>query len=197
MSKIKSALELALERTADVKIDKEAVRREEAVSKGKSLAGRYLSSPEEVSFQEELKKADKPEAGWIKEGILETLLANLTLPRYESDIDKLTPVAAGLKVLAGKGPGSRNLDYILDQYKKLFQQYMENLGQLETGLRAQWAPRLRQKEEMLRKQTGQSFALAPEQDPEYNKVLSEQIAEMDAQYNEVIDRSKAEIRKLL
>ena len=49
MSKIKSALELALERTAAVPVDKEAVRKEEFIRKGKSR-GRTLPLGSQIRF---------------------------------------------------------------------------------------------------------------------------------------------------
>lgn len=196
MSKIKSALELALERTAGVEMDKNAVLRDEAVNKGKNLAGRFLNAPEGIVFEKEWKGLDKREITWRREGLLDTLLANLTLPRHESDLSRFQTVSDGLKMLARKGSG-KNLDYLLTQCRDLLRQYLGSLVQLEEGLRSQWGPRLRQKEEQLRKQTGQMIKLAPEQDPEFVKVLSEQLASLDAQYNEVLAKGKVEMQKLV
>ena len=198
MSKIKSALELALERTADVEVDKDAIRRDESAKKGKTLAGRYISDPKSVSLKSELQALSGEELGWAREGVLETLLANLTLPRYEIDISRLPMIADGLKAIGPeKGQDAKTLDYLMGQYSDLFKQYLENLRQLEEHLRTQWEPRLRQKEQQLRQQTGQAVRLTPEQDPEFAKVLSEELSRMDEQYAEVLAQGKAEIRKLI
>ena len=81
MSKIKSALELALEKTADISIDREAIRRDARVQEGRVLAGRYLSEPQDVDLKKALSEADKKDREGIREGLAESLLANLTLPR--------------------------------------------------------------------------------------------------------------------
>ena len=198
MSKIKSALELALERTANVKIDKKAVRKEEYTRKGKSAAGQYLNDPKSVSLKDEIDSLKGDDQAWVKGGIVDTLLANLTLPRNEDDLSRLPLIVDGLKSLGkSRSSESKNLDYLMSQYADLFKQYLENLGRLEEQLRAQWEPRLRQKEEQLKKQTGQTVKLTPEQDPEFGKVLSEELSRIDAQYAEVLSQGKEEIRKMV
>lgn len=195
MSRIKTAWELALERTADIAIDKEAIQREKAVRQGKALAGQYLNNPEEVSLKKELEKLDKKDASLVREGLRETLLANLSLPRMETDLPRLQIVSDGLKMLGGRGLG--NLEQMLKQCRDLFNQYLNTIKQMEDDLRARWEPVLRQKEQSLRKQTGQAFQLSPEQDPEYVKALADQLAALEARFAEVLNKGKEEIRKLV
>jgi len=198
MSKIKSALELALERTAEVKVDKEAVRKDGFIRKGKSTAGKYLSNPKSISLKDEIDLLNGDEQMWLRDGIVETLLANLTLPRYQSDLNRFPPIAEGLKsIKRDKKSNGKNLEYLMNQYADLFKQYLDNLAQLEEQLRTQWEPRLRQKEQQLKQQSGQAVKLTPEQDPEFAKVLNEELAKMDAQYAEVLAQGKAEIRKMV
>jgi exonuclease VII large subunit len=100
--------------------------------------------------------------------------------------------------LADKRGGSvKNLEHLLNQYTELFKQYLAGLDKLEEQLRSRWEPRLRQKEQQLRQQTGQAVRLTPERDPEFVKVLSDEIARIDAQYTQVLSQGKAEIRKLV
>jgi hypothetical protein len=198
MSKIKSALELALERTAEVEIDKEALRKDEYTRKGKAAARKYLENPKSLSLSEEIEARKEEEQTWFRNGVIETLLANLTLPRYESDLSRFPPIADALKSLGKKkGAEAENLAYLLGQYEDLFKQYLQNILQLEEQLKTQWEPRLRQKEQQLKQQTGQTVRLTPEQDPEFAKVLSDELARLDAQYAEILSRGKEEIRKLV
>ena len=200
MGKIKSALELALESTADIKVDKRALRRDEKIREGKVLAGRYIDEHNEVSLPDELEKSSGDDLVWIKEGLTEALLANITLPRYESDLNRLPRLTAALNLLAsgkGKGKDTKNLEYLMNQISELFKQYLDNLGQLEDQLKERWEPRLRQKEAQLKQQTGRSVRLTPEQDPEFVKVLGDEFARMDEQYSEVVNQGKDEIRRLV
>ncbi len=197
MSKIKTALELALERTGDVKIDKEAIRRNEVVNKGKSLVGQFLNDPEDIDLEKQWQEIDKKEATWLREGMLDILLSNLTLPRYETDILRSQTISKGLQALTKSRSAKKNIDDIMNQCQNLFKQYQENVNNLEENLRLQWEPLMRRKEEMLRQQTGQSIKLSPEQDPVFAKSLSEHLAELDAQYNEVLHKGKMEIRRYI
>ena len=197
MSKIKTALELALERTGDVKIDKEAIRRSEVVNKGKSLVGQFLNDPEDIDLEKQWQEIDKKEATWLREGMLDILLSNFTLPRYETDILRSQTISKGLQALTKSRSAKKNIDDIMNQCQNLFKQYQENVNNLEENLRLQWEPLMRRKEEMLRQQTGQSIKLSPEQDPEFAKSLSEHLAELDAQYNEVLHKGKMEIRRYI
>jgi hypothetical protein len=198
MSKIKSALELALERTAAVPVDKDAVRKEEFIRKGKVAAGRFLSDPKSVSLPDELNSADGTDRASIKSGMVETFLANITLPRYETDLARFPVVADALKSIAEKkGSNLKNLEHILSQYSEFFKQYLENLDKLEEQLRARWEPRLRQKEQLHKQKTGQTVRLTAERDPEFAKILNEEMARIDLQYNEMLSQGKEEIRKLV
>jgi len=198
MSKIKSALELALERTADVQVDRDAVRRDSAVKRGKAAAGSRLTDPKSESLRKIIDETEKDERDWVKNGIVDTLLANITLPRYETDLDRFPAVADAIREIGPpKGHDAKNLDYLLEQYSGLFRQYIDNLKQLEQQLRERWEPRLRQKEQQVRQQTGQTVRLSADQDPEFSKVLSEELSRLDGQYAEVLAQGKDEIRKLL
>ncbi len=198
MSKIKSALELALERTADITIDKEALRKEDFIRKGKTAAGQYLSEPESISLKEQAEALKKEEKAWFREGVMETLLANLALPHYETEMERLPLIVEGIKSLAsGRRTDIPNLEYMLNQIAELFRQFLQSLTELENQLAAQWEGRLRQKEELLRQQTGRSLHLTPEQDPDYLKTLSEEMARMETQYTEILTQGKNELRNLL
>ena len=49
----------------------------------------------------------------------------------------------------------------------------------------------------MKQKTGQTVSLTPEQDPEFAKVLTEELARMDAQFGEVLSQGKEEIRKMV
>ncbi len=192
MGKIKSALELAMEKTADLKSDKAALRRSEVTREGKVCLSRYLESPDKSDLASSLMALEGEELAWFKAGALDTVLANLSLPRVEADLERLGVLNGVLAVLAGEG--AEAVHGIFDQLHQLLAQYLENLEQLDLSLRQQYEPQLRQKEMLLRQQTGQEFHLTPEQDPEFTKLLSEQLSRMDEQYSEVLKQAKEQIR---
>ena len=192
MGKIKSALELALEKTADLKTDKKAIKKNMMIREGKVSVSTFLEDPEKSEFVDKMRFYKDEELSWFKEGAMETILANLTLPQVESDIKKLIPLNAGLAIASGN---KEETESMFEQLNQLFTQYLSNLDQLEASLKQQYEPQLRQKEQQLAQQSGQEVHLTPEQDPEFIKILSEQISRMDQQYHEVLKQAKEQIRK--
>jgi hypothetical protein len=192
MGKIKSALELAMEKTADLKADKSVIQKKDITRKGKISASSYLEEPQKSDLKDQLKSYKGEELEWFRSGAMDTVLANLTLPQVEADLDKLEKLENALILLTGE---KKQTAAMFDQLRQLYQQYLSNMDQLEEGLKQQYAPQLRQKEMQLRQQTGQDIHLTPEQDPDFIKLLSEQYGRMEQQYNEVLKQAKDELRK--
>jgi hypothetical protein len=192
MGKIKSALELAMEKTADLKTDKTALKKKEINREGKVSLSHHLDNPGKSELVEKLKFYKGEELEWFKSGAMETILANLSLPRLEMDLEKLVPLEGALAVVSGRKDDSSQM---FDQIRQLFSQYLSNLDQLEESLKQQYEPQLRQKEMQLKQQTGQDIRLSPEQDPEFMELLSQQLSRMDEQYNDVLKQAKEQIRQ--
>jgi len=192
MGKIKSALELALEKTADLKTDKSAVKKNMITREGKVAISGFLEDAAKSNLQEKLQDYKGEELEWFKSGAVETVMANITLPRIEADLNKLPPLSDALSYLSGS---REEVEGTFEQLGQLFSQYLSNLDQLEEALKKQYEPQLRQKEMKLRQQTGQEIHLRPEQDPEFMQILSEQLSRMDQQYNDVLKQAKEQIKQ--
>ncbi len=192
MGKIKSALELAMEKTADLKTDKSAVKKKEISREGKVSLSLYLENPGKSEITDKIKFYKGEELDWFRSGALETILANLTLPRLKADLEKLVPLEGALSLVSGK---KKDSSAMFDQIRQLFSQYLSNLDQLEESLKQQYEPQLRQKEMQLKQQTGQDIRLSPEQDPEFMDLLAKQLSRMDQQYNGVLKQAKEQIRQ--
>ncbi len=191
MGKIKSALELALEKTADLKVDKSAVKKNSLTREGKVCASSFLDNPSKSDLADRLKHYKGEEREWFRSGAMDTILANLILPQIEADLQKLNNLAEGLIILTGEKKQTKEM---FSQLRQLFEQYIANMDQLEEGLKQQYEPQLRQKEMQIRQQTGQDIHLTPDSDPDFIKLLSEQFGRMEQQYNEVLKQVKEEIR---
>ena len=55
----------------------------------------------------------------------------------------------------------------------------------------------REKEQQLAQQTGRAVQLTPDQDPEFLKVLTDEIGRLESQYADVLKQGKDEIRRLI
>lgn len=192
MAEIKSALELALERTADVKGDKSLLEAHEARQTGMRLAGRFLDDAK-IDVKGEVKRLPEAQQTATREGFLQVLMSHLALPSQEADLQRLKVVQSGMEQVISN---RRLVADLMGQVQQLLQQYLDTKNQLVEALRKQFAPRLRQKEEQIAQQTGRRVKLAPENDPEFAQALNQNIQRLQAQYGAVIDQAREQLTTL-
>ena len=191
MGEIKSALELALEKTADVKSDKGRVAAHEAKQAGMRLAGKYLADSG-VDVKSELKAAgDQREA--TRQGFFQVMLSHLALPTQEADLERLTRVQAGLGQAMRD---DRMVHAIMEQVAQLLQQFLDNKNQMTATLRQQFLPRMQQKEEQIAQQTGRRVKLDPASDPEFAKALNQNLQQLQHQYGQVVEQARDQLTQL-
>ena len=194
MTEIKSALELALERTQDIKGDKETLLANERRQDGKRLASKYLQPEDEkIDPATEFKKYDTNEGSFVREGFFETILANLTLPADGEYKDRLQLLEAGVQLVTKE---RRQAAYLFQQIDQFFEQYLQTKEEVGEQLKVQYEPQLREKEKLLAQQMGAQVHLAPESDPEYMSLLSKNLARLEEQYNQALQQVKGELERL-
>lgn len=193
MAVIKSAYELAMERTKDIEADKESLEASTYTTEGKKIVSRFLGEPE-VKMKDELAKFSGSQLQWVKEGVAQALLANLVLPADELAIQKAKRIGEGLSALASK---PREVNSLFGQLGEFFKEYVEEKERLRQAVEDQYRPRLQQKEQELSKQLGQPVKIDPASDPEYVAVLRKNLANFDVRYSEVMTRVKEQIAGLV
>lgn len=192
MSEIKSALELALERTADVKSDKSRLEAHESRQKGMRLAGRFLDDPT-IDVKREIDREERPRRRPVAAGFFQVMMSHLALPAQESDLERLHKVQKGLEQVIRD---RRMVEGLMDQVIQYLQQYLDTKNQLTERLREQFQPRLRQKEQQIAQQTGRQVRLDPAQDPEFAQALNQNVQRLQSQYGQVIDQAKEQFEGL-
>jgi len=106
MAMIKSALEIALERSKDIKVDEAALEANALRVEGKKAAGRYIDDPESGSLDEKLGKFPKDKRAPVREGMFDVLASQIQLPVNDASTEKLDMLCAGFSALAaGSGTG--------------------------------------------------------------------------------------------
>lgn len=196
MSKIKSALELALEKTEGVKYDKENLKADNSRKDGKKLAAEFLQSyaeGEPINLAKRLKDYSGKDLGWVKDGFFQVLVSNLILPLDESYTQRFQGISDGILEMV---KDKKNAGHILKQINQFFSQYLANQKQLVENLEAQYAPKLRQKEKELARQLGTEIHLSPQSDPEFAGLLKKQLSHLEARYQEALTQVKEELKGL-
>lgn len=196
MAIIKSAWELALEKTEGLTIDSEKIKADLTIKEGRQLAAAFLNDID-MTKEATIKRYNTYSGDkklLVKEGMALTLLSNLTLPRnalFKETFGKVLDL--GLII----ADSNEQITQILGQLEGFFTQYLENQDDLIDRLKAQFEPHLRQKEAQLRAQYGPNFTLRAEQDAEFMKILDQQLAKLDEQYTQILSQAKDQIKELL
>jgi hypothetical protein len=191
MGRIKSALEIALERTESVKTDKASIGLFEAKQQGKRLANTFLADPSK-NWEDELKKHPKDQQESLKQGIFDVMIPQITLPASSEDMPRLEAVGKGLHVLINNGPFATMYQQLL----QVFSRYLQESAQYEQALRHQYAPTLRQKEEELSRRMGREVRLDPFQDPEFVAIYNQNLTALNTNYQAAVDQVKAEVIRI-
>jgi hypothetical protein len=189
---IKSALDLALERTKDIPSDKASWQAKETKERGMKLFSQVYDNPD-FDAAGEISKAPKDQQEHLRSGLFQTALSRLQLPQTDVALQDLPAVS---RAIIAAGAKAAKVNTLIEQLSQLFQRYLEDREQLYTAVVQQYTPVLRQKEQQLAKQTGQKVTLTPEQDPEFQKYFKQNLDQLEQQYQQVVDQSRQELQSL-
>ena len=194
MAKIKSAWEIALERTQNITIDREKLKKDENIKKARILIGAYLNDDENdgSSLVDDLKKIGDDDA--VKTALKLTALQNLTLPSDSVLTDRYERLANIIAIACGNNP---NIMELTGQIISFVKQFPEHRKQLVDQLKEQFAPMVEQKAAKLRAQYGQDVPVSLENDPEFLKIANTQLEKLQKQYDETLAGAKAQLEAAL
>jgi hypothetical protein len=190
MARIKSALELAMEKTENVKVDKEALKAQTLKQEAKKIASLYLNDPEAVDLEQKLKDFPKDQQGPAHEAVNEVFLANIALPASEAALGRLAALTKGVGIVCK----DRRVPALMEQLAGLYKQYLEDLKNLEAACRKQYGPKLKQKEEALSKRMGQQVHMDPMQDPEFVSFFQNNLNRLRDQYETALAQAREQLQ---
>ena len=193
MGQIKSALEIALEKTADIKSDALAGKKRELENAGKRIASGFLETGNEADLKKAISAYKNEEKNIVTEGIKSLLLLKVSLPQEEEEVDTIMNAGKALDLLYPH----RHLNNLFDSIKSVLEQYFVSQQQLEQALEQQYAPQLRKKEMELARQTGQQIHLSPRQAPEFNQLLERNMRKLNEQYSQAMEQAKQQIHEII
>ncbi|MCL2175436.1 MAG: hypothetical protein FWB73_05255 [Treponema sp.] len=198
MGVIKTALEIAMEKTENVSGDKSSIDQFEMKQKGKKLANAFLSAENgmnEADLLKEIKNASAQQQESLKQGIAEVLIAQIILPESKEGVSRLEKTGQGITVVID--PAKKNaFSAMFNQLLQIVSQYLEEKVQYEQAILQQYAPKLRQKEEEVARRIGRAVHIDPMQDPEFVAFHNQHMAALKNNYAPVIEQAREEVKKL-
>jgi uncharacterized protein YktA (UPF0223 family) len=190
MGRIKSALEIALERTESVKGDKDSIGQFEARQQGKKIANEFLEDSSR-SLEESIKKTSREQRESFKQGIFEVLLSQITLPLTKDDEKRLQAVGRGMGAVISNGHFSGRYK----QFTQIISRYLDETDQYDKAIRRQYEPKLRAKEEELSRRYGRQVKLDPFQDPEFVNFYNQHMNALRENYQAAAEEIREEARR--
>jgi hypothetical protein len=192
MGHIKSALEIAMERTESIRGDKTSINLYEAKQRGKKLANEFLEDPQK-NFEAELKKASKEERANLKQGAFDVFLSQLTLPLSKDDEKRIETIGRGLQIITADS----RFAAVFKQFRETMSRYLNEAARYEEAILRQYEPKLRAKEEELsRRMGGRQVKIDPFQDPEFAAFYNQNMNALKGNYQTAIDEVSAEARRI-
>ena len=190
MGEIRSAIDIALEKTANIQGDKASAESREFKNAGKRAANDFISSGNGDALAKLLEGKTPEQAKVIGEGALAIFLAAIRLPSTDHDLERIAVLGSGFDALVPNA----GMKELFGQVAQIFSQYLAERAQLAKALEQQFLPRLKAKQQELSKRYGQAIPLDPMQDPEYMAALDKNHRAIDAKYEAVIAQVRDRIR---
>jgi hypothetical protein len=190
MGVIKTALEIALEKTESVKGDKSSIDQFEAKQQGKKIANTFLDGEADLSI--EIKKSPAGIRENLKQGVFDVLLSQIALPSGNEDGKRIEKALDGLAAVIE----NKQFTVLKQQMVQIISRYLQEASQYEQAIRQQYAPKLRQKEEELSRRLGREVRIDPLQDPEFAAFYNQHMNAHKDNYEPVIKQVKEEARRL-
>ena len=192
MALIKSALEIALERTESVKSDHDSIEQYELRREGKRIAGAFIDDPAGKPIEAELKRYSKDKLPAVRRGAFEVLLSQVSLPAVKEDLVRIEAVGKGIVAVVG----DKRLTSMFQQLQQALTQYLSDVEQYDHAIRQQYAPKLRQKEEELARRTGRRMQIDPMQDPEFVAFYNQNMGALKSRYQAAVDQIREQAQAL-
>ena len=184
MGRIRSAWEIALERTESIEVDEKKIRLNAKIEEIRKIAGSFLSAEERDLSK--LEKLDGCGLDELKQGLKVALMGSVTLSANKVEQERIER----LMILSGYVFKDEESYSLYGKILQLVAQYPEHREQLVQQLEETLEPELRQKEAMMKQQYGQDVHLSLEDDKEMVEIIKSNLDKLNSQYEELIKGAK-------
>jgi len=190
MGMIKTALEIALEKTETVKSERSSINQFEAKQRGKKLANAFLSG--EIDLTAEIKKTAADQQESLKQGIFDVLITKIALPMDKNDEKRIEAAGKGFQTIIN----NNQFTALYKQLSQLFSQFLQEAASYQQAILKEYAPQLRQKEEEISRRIGREVRIDPMQDPEFVAFYNQHMNALKNNYQGIVEQAKEQIRNM-
>lgn len=192
--RVKTALERAMERAEELgKITGDELKRLEFLPLGNSIAARYLKE-EGFSLEGELAKTKGTgNRKWVVQGIQETLLGNISLPRDAASKMASLRAIEGITLIK---ENKRGVKATLSKIETLFGYYEQARLEMLRELKKQFENRMAEAQRGMQYQIGGAAKLNAETQQQFQEEARRAATQLDMQYEKSLQEHKKELARL-
>jgi len=183
MARIKSAWEIALEKTRDIEIDEAKYRTDTLQKDGMALAGGYLNNTDQKLDVVAAKYASYSpgDKAVVRSGMVSTIMSNISLPSddiYQMRFDRTCDLVNLVT------DGDAQADGLMHQIGDFLKQYLDAKSAFVDRMKAQ---------------IQQAMESNPEgvNSAQYSQIISQNLKKMDSQYGDALENTKESLIQLL
>ena len=192
MSRIKSAWEIALEKTENIVADADAIRKKEKTDTIRRIFGSYLNDSEN-HFDEVKEKLSSYGKEDLKEAVWLSILPVFSLPQSPVEDDRYVRFKNILSLVT-TSPEALTL---YDQITAFASQYPKHRETLLSQLRDSMAQSFEEKKRQMASYGEDVRNIRMEDDPEFVKIAEGQLERLNKQYNDSLEGAKAELKNFV
>ena len=183
MARIKSAWELALEKTKEIEIDENKYKAGVLEKDGMALAGKYLNDAQmtDEELAGKYNSYSSEELVSVKKGIVNTIFSNLGLPQdnlYEMRFERIVALVVLVEDQGSQAAGA------IRQIGDLFVQYIKH--------REDFIQRMQEQVQQAMQENPEGF-----NSKQYTQLIQQNLKKLDAQYQGALDNAKEALREQL
>jgi hypothetical protein len=194
MGEMKSAWQIAMEKADKLgKVSPDELNSIKYVPEGNRIASQFLQD-EKTDLLSELAKFPADDAArFIKKGIDEILVRNITLPRNDEDTRKTNRAMAGLRLIK---ENKKQIESILGLVNTLVNQYQAALQQTYAEFKKKAEVTIQQASRTTRPQRGDQMPLEQKLQLQLQEEWREVHSQLDAQYDRALNEHRQKILEL-
>ena len=194
MGEMKSAWQIAMEKADKLgKVSPDELNSIKYVPEGNRIASQFLQDEKTDLLSELAKFPDGDAARFIKKGIDEILVRNITLPRNDEDIRKTNRAMAGLRLIK---EDKKQIESILGLVNTLVNQYQAALQQTYAEFKKKAEVTIQQASRTTRPQRGDQMPLEQKLQLQLQEEWREVHSQLDAQYERALNEHRQKILEL-
>ena len=194
MGEMKSSWQIAMEKAEKLgKVSPEEINSIKYVPEGNRIASQYLQDDKFDLMAEFTKFPSSDAAKYVRKGIDEILLRNISLPHNEEDMRRSNRAMAGLRLIK---ENKKQLESVLEMINNLINQYQLALKQTYEEFKKKAETTIQQASRGTRPQRGDQMPLEQRLQLQIQEEWRQIHSELDAQYGKALDEHKEKIREI-